>query len=122
LLLAVSAPVDWLPEIALVPDHAPEAVQEVASVDDQASIEDPLLATEVGVAANVTIGDGGADTPPAQLAGSAPVPPQAAIARARNGTSGRARVRGEVCIRAVTIPILLNDAAPFGTIGIRMIH
>jgi len=32
--LAVSAPVDWVPLRALVPDQAPEAVQAVALVDD----------------------------------------------------------------------------------------
>lgn len=112
----------------MVPDHAPEAVQEVASVDDQVSMEDPLLATDAGLAANVTIGDGGADAPPAQIAGSDPAPPQAAIARARSGTSGKVSVlgelciRGEVCIRKMVIPIPLNGTAPFGTIGIRMIH
>jgi hypothetical protein len=38
-LVAVSAPVERLPEVALAPDHAPEAVQLVASVDDQVSVE-----------------------------------------------------------------------------------
>jgi len=32
--LAVSAPVDWVPRRALVPDQAPEAMQAVALVDD----------------------------------------------------------------------------------------
>ena len=40
-----------------MPDHAPEAVQEVAFVEDQASIEDPPLATEVGFALIDTVGD-----------------------------------------------------------------
>ncbi len=55
----MSAPVDWLPEIALLPDHAPEATQEVALVDDQVSVEDPPLATDVGFAASDTVGTGG---------------------------------------------------------------
>jgi hypothetical protein len=55
----VSAPVDWLPEIALLPDHAPEAAQEVTLVDDQVSVEDPPLATDVGFAASDTVGTGG---------------------------------------------------------------
>jgi len=56
LLLAVSAPVDWLPELALAPDHAPEATQEVAFVEDQLSIEEPPLVTDVGFAASDTLG------------------------------------------------------------------
>jgi len=55
----VSGPVDWLPEVALLPDHAPEAVQEVALVADQLSVEDPPLATDVGFAASDTAGTGG---------------------------------------------------------------
>jgi len=54
--LAVSAPVDWLPAVALAPDHAPEAEQEVAFVEDQASIEFPPLVTDVGFAASDTVG------------------------------------------------------------------
>jgi hypothetical protein len=34
-VLAVSAPVDWVPLTALVPDQPPEAVQLVALVDAQ---------------------------------------------------------------------------------------
>jgi hypothetical protein len=55
----VSAPVDWLPESALLPDHAPEAVQEVALVEDQVSVEDAPLVTEVGFAVSDTVGAGG---------------------------------------------------------------
>ena len=59
MLVLVNAPLDWLPEIALLPVHAPEATQEVASVDDQVSVEDPPLATDVGFAASDTVGTGG---------------------------------------------------------------
>jgi hypothetical protein len=48
-VLAVRGPVDWLPEVALVPDQPPEAVHEVASVEDQVSVEDPPPVTEVGL-------------------------------------------------------------------------
>ena len=54
----VNAALDSLPERALLPDHAPEAVQEVASVDDQVSVEAPPVATEVGFAASDTVGIG----------------------------------------------------------------
>jgi hypothetical protein len=60
-----------LPEIALLPDHAPEATQEVASVEDQVSVEDPLLVTDAGVAASDKAGPGGGVELP-QLAGDDP--------------------------------------------------
>jgi hypothetical protein len=44
-----------------VPDHPPEAVQEVALVDDHLSVDWPPLATVVGLALNVIPG-GGVDT------------------------------------------------------------
>ncbi len=43
----------------MLPDHAPEATQEVALVDDQVNMEDPPLATDVGFAASDTVGTGG---------------------------------------------------------------
>jgi len=46
----------------LLPDHEPEASQEVASVDDQLSVEDPLLVTDAGFAASDTVGDGDGGT------------------------------------------------------------
>ena len=55
----MSAPVDWVPEVALAPDQPPEAVQEVALVEDQVSVEDPPLATDAGFAASDTVGTGG---------------------------------------------------------------
>ncbi len=54
----VSAPLDSLPEVALVPDHAPEATQEPASVDDQVSVDDLPLATKVGFADREIVGTG----------------------------------------------------------------
>ena len=58
-LVPVTGPVDCVPEVALFPDHAPEATQEVASVDDQVSVEEPPLATDTGFAASDTVGAGG---------------------------------------------------------------
>ena len=52
----VSPPVEALPETALAPDQPPEAVQEVALVEDQASVDDPPLVTDVGFAASDTVG------------------------------------------------------------------
>ena len=53
---------DSLPEIALLPDQAPEATQEVASVDDQMSVEDPPLPTDTGFADSDTVGPGSTAT------------------------------------------------------------
>ena len=54
----MSAPVDWEPLTALLPDQAPEAVQEVALAADQVNVELPPLATVLGLAAKVTVGAG----------------------------------------------------------------
>jgi len=56
--LVVRLPVDWEPEIDLVPDHAPEAVQEVALVEDQERVEPDPEVTEVGLAVMETVGAG----------------------------------------------------------------
>jgi len=57
--LAVSAPVDCEPLVAaLAPDHAPEAMQDVALVADQVSMELLPLATVLGPADKVTAGAG----------------------------------------------------------------
>jgi hypothetical protein len=40
----------------LVPDHAPEAVQAVAFVDDHVRLELPPLAIVLGLAVRVTVG------------------------------------------------------------------
>ena len=69
----MSAPVDWLPEVALAPDQPPEAVQEVALVEDQVSVEDPPLATDAGFAASDTVSTGG-DT--VTVAEALPLPPE----------------------------------------------
>jgi hypothetical protein len=42
----------------LAPDHAPEAVQEVALVADQVSVELLPLATVLGLAEKLTVGAG----------------------------------------------------------------
>lgn len=47
---------DWLPATALLPDHAPEAAQEVAFVADHVSVALPPLFTALGPTLNVTVG------------------------------------------------------------------
>ena len=58
-LLLVSPPMDSLPETALAPDQPPDAEQEVASVEDQMSVDDPPLVTDVGFAVSDTVDTGG---------------------------------------------------------------
>ena len=48
-----------MPEVALAPDHAPEAEQEVAFAEDQVRVEAPPLVTDVGFAASDTVATGG---------------------------------------------------------------
>jgi hypothetical protein len=64
-LVIVSAPELSLPEVAFAPDQAPDALQNVASVEDQVSVEDPPLATDGGLAASETVGAGAGGGVPA---------------------------------------------------------
>ncbi len=99
MLLAVSGPMDWLPDGIMAPDHAPEAEQEVAFVEDQVSIEESPLATDVGFAVSDTVGAGGVPPPEPVNATGSPAPLQAAIAKASRETSSR------LLIRKIGIPI-----------------
>jgi hypothetical protein len=56
--VAVSAGVGALPTVGCAPLQAPLAVQLVALVDDQVSVDAPPLATVVGDAPIVTVGAG----------------------------------------------------------------
>jgi hypothetical protein len=53
---AVSAPVDWVPLVASAPVQPPEAVQDVALVELQVSVDEPPTATTVGLALRVAVG------------------------------------------------------------------
>ncbi len=57
-VVAASAPVDCEPLVARTPLQPPEAVQLVALVELQVSVELPPLATLVGLAVSVTVGAG----------------------------------------------------------------
>jgi hypothetical protein len=75
--LAVSAPVDCEPPLAdFAPDHAPEAVQEVALVTDQLNVELLPLATVLGLAARVTVGAAAVTDTVADWAALPPLPVQ----------------------------------------------
>jgi hypothetical protein len=79
-----------LPEIALAPDQAPEAEQELAFAADQVSVEDPPLATDVGLAARDTVGAGGGGV--AAPDSGVFAPPHAASARESRGARSNAFV------------------------------
>ncbi len=55
---ALSAPLDCDPLVAWLPDHPPEAVQEVAFVVDQLKVELFPLTMELGFAERLTVGAG----------------------------------------------------------------
>ena len=58
LLALVKLPVLVLPESDLLPNQAPEAAHEVASVDDQVKMVELPLVTDVGFALIETVGAG----------------------------------------------------------------
>ncbi len=74
--LAVRAPVDCEPLAALVPDQAPEAVQEVALVADQVNVELAPPATVLGLAAKVIVGAADVTETVADCVALPPVPVQ----------------------------------------------
>jgi hypothetical protein len=69
--------VDCEPLVALLPDHPPEAVQEVALVADQVKVELAPLATVLGLADKVTTGAGGVTETVADWFALPPPPEQA---------------------------------------------
>ena len=56
--VALSAPVDWLPLVALLPLQPPDAIHVVALAELQVSVELAPLATVVGELARVAVGAG----------------------------------------------------------------
>ena len=58
-VVVLSAPVDSEPAVGRLPFQPPDAVQEVASVDDHVSSELSPMFTVVGLAVNVIVGGGG---------------------------------------------------------------
>ena len=72
--MAVSAPVDCEPVTALVPDQAPEPVHAVALVVDQPKVELPPLATVLGLADKLMVGNGWVTDTVADCEALPPVP------------------------------------------------
>ena len=83
-MVAVSAPVETLPLVALVPLQPPDAVHEVALVVLQVSVEVPPLAILARFAASVTVGSGG-------VTGVVPVPVTGAVADEQAASTSAAR-------------------------------
>ena len=77
--MAESAPVDCEPLIALVPDQAPDAVQDVAFAADQVRVDALPLITELGFALKLTVGAGAFTDTVADCAALPPVPVQVRV-------------------------------------------
>jgi hypothetical protein len=78
-LLALSAPVDCVPDVALVPDHLPEAVQEVALAELQVRVALAPLAMVLGLALRVTVGEAALTDTVTDWDAVPPVPVQASV-------------------------------------------
>jgi hypothetical protein len=76
LVAAVRADVFWEPLVASLPLHPPEAVQEVALVDDQVNVDVAPLVTVLGLAAKVTAGAGAVTVTVADCDALPPLPLQ----------------------------------------------
>lgn len=78
--MALSAPVDCEPLVALVPDQPPAAVQEVALVEDQLRVDALPLATVLGLAPRLTVTVGtGVTVTVATCTALPPVPVQVSV-------------------------------------------
>src|SRR5258706_9850360 len=112
-LVLVSTPLDWLPEVVLVPVHAPEATQDVASVEDQVSVEDPPLVIDVRLAVNDTVGTGAGDAPTVTVVEVLAVPPSPVHARPNVAVlvSGTLDWLPEVVLVPVHAPEATQDVA-----------
>jgi hypothetical protein len=76
-VIAVSAPVEVLPLVALAPLQPPEAVHEVACVELQASMAAVPVPIIIGLAVSVTVGAGGVTVTVAVAEVVPPAPVQA---------------------------------------------
>ena len=75
----MSAPVDWVPLTALLPDQAPEAVQEVAWVADQVRIALVPLVIALGPTLKLTVGAGEVTVTVVDCAARPPAPEQVSV-------------------------------------------
>ena len=77
--LAFSAPVERDPLVAWLPLQPPEAVHEVALVDDQDSVELAPLATVLGLALKLTVGAGAVAVTVTDCTAFPPAPGQVSV-------------------------------------------
>jgi hypothetical protein len=68
--------VDWEPLVALLPDQAPDAAQEVALLADQLKVALPPLAIVLGLALKLTVGAGAVTETVADCVALPPAPVQ----------------------------------------------
>lgn len=78
-VVALNATVVWLPLVASVPVHPPEAVQDVALVADHVNVEVLPLLTVLGLAAIVTTGAGVVTETVADCVALPPAPVQVSV-------------------------------------------
>jgi hypothetical protein len=71
--------VECVPPIASVPLHPPDAVHDVALVEDQDSVELPPFATVLGLALKLTVGAGEVTVTVEDCAALPPVPVQVRV-------------------------------------------
>lgn len=69
----------WVPVVASVPLQPPDAVHEVALVEDQDSVELPPFATVLGLALKLTVGAGELTVTVEDCAALPPVPVQVSV-------------------------------------------
>lgn len=67
------------PEVFLLPDQSPEAVQSVASVVLQSSVVEPFCDTVLGVAEKESVGGAGATVTVAESLAEPPGPVQVSV-------------------------------------------
>ncbi len=75
----MSAPEDCDPLTALVPDQAPEAVQEEALLDDHDNVALLPLVIVLGLALNPTVGGGGVTDTVVDCVALPPLPVQVSV-------------------------------------------
>jgi hypothetical protein len=78
-VVALKAPVAFVPLVATAPVQPPEAVQEVALVETQVRVEPAPLATLVGLALSVTLGGVAETVTVADCDAEPPVPVQVRV-------------------------------------------
>ena len=79
MVVAVSAEVLWEPLAALLPVQPPDAVQDVALIEDHVKVEEAPLFTVLGLAARVTVATGVVTDTVADCAALPPAPPQVSV-------------------------------------------